>query len=328
MPTTLSLLGLNRFSGSLGLALTARDDLSVVAYAGDPDLARIAQSRRIAHRSEWNLLNAVENADVIILAMPFGAGGLRDTLKLIAPQLRAGVVVIALTPLLNPPLTWAAELLPVEQHFVAVHPILNPAHLYDDDTGLNGAQANLFEKGLWALAPTPTCAPEAVKLASDLGLLVQATPYFIDPAEHDGLMGGVEALPALLAWALIRAAVSSSGWTEMRKVADRAFATATIVLGEADAAALHANRANVLRYLDAALAELQSLRAEIAAGNGLALAETIADAENRRAAWRNERQRGEWEAVSAKPEMPTIGETMQRVFTGGLLARKNEKKGG
>lgn len=327
MPTTLSLLGLNRFSASLGLALTARDDLSVVAYAGDPDMARIAQSRRMAHRAEWNLLNAVDNADVVIIAMPLGEGGLRDTLKLIAPQLRAGAVVVALTSLLGTPLTWAAELLSAERHFVAVHPILNPSHLYDDETGLDGAQANLFEKGLWALAPTPTCAPEAVKLACDLGVLVQATPYFIDPAEHDGLMGGVSALPALLAWALMRAAVSSSGWTEMRKVADRAFATATVALNEADAAALNANRDNVLRYLDVALAELQSLRAEIASGNNVALADTLADAETRRAAWRNECQRGEWEATADKPEMPTIGETMQRVFTGGLFARKGEKSG-
>lgn len=327
MPTTLSLLGLNRLSGSLGLALTARDDLSVIAYAGDPDLARIAQSRRIAHRSEWNLLNAVENADVVIIALPLGHEGLRETLKLIAPQLRSGAVVIALTPLLGLPLTWATELLPAERHFVAVHPILSPAHLYDDDTGLDGAQPNLFEKGLWAVAPTLTCAPEAIKLASDLGLLVQATPYFIDPAEHDGLMGGVEALPALLAWALMRVAISSSGWTEMRKVADRAFATATVALADADAAALHANRESVLRYLDAALAELQSLRAELVTGNGLALADTLAEAETRRATWRSERQRGEWEAVAAKPEMPTIGDAMQRMFTGGLLGRKNEKKG-
>lgn len=326
MPTSLSLLGLNRFSGSLGLALTARDNVSVTAYAGDPDVARIAHSRRMAHRSEWNLLNAVDNADVVVIAMPFGEGGLRDTLKLIAPQLRSGAVVIALTPLLGLPLAWATEVLPAEQHFVAVHPILNPTHLYDDDTGLDGAQVNLFEKGLWALAPTPTCAPEAVKLASDLGLLVQATPYFIDPAEHDGLMGGVNALPALLAWALMRVAVSSSGWTEMRKVADRAFATATVALGEADPAALYANRDNVLRYLDAALAELLSLRAELATGNGPALADTLAEAETRRATWRRERQRGEWEAVTAKPEMPTIGDSIQRIFTGGLFARKGEKK--
>lgn len=327
MPTTLSLLGLNRFSGSLGLALTARDDLSVIAYAGDPDVARIAQSRRMAHRSEWNLLNAVENADVVIISLPLGRDGLRETLKLIAPQLRSGAVIIGLTPLLSPPLTWASELLPAERHFIAIHPILNPAHLYDDDIGLEGARANLFEKSLWALAPTLTCAPEAIKLASDLGVLVQATPYFIDPAEHDGLMGGVTALPALLAWALMRVAVTSSGWTEMRKVADRAFATATVALAEADAAALHANRESVLRYLDAALAELQSLRAEIATGNGQALADTLAEAETRRATWRSERQRGEWEAVTVKPEVPTFGDSIQRIFTGGLLGRKNEKKG-
>src|ERR1700752_2683452 len=104
MPTTIALLGLNRFSGSVGLTLSARDDVSVVAYAGDPDLARIAQSRRMAHRSEWNLLNAVENADVVIISLPLGPEGLRETLKLIVPQLREGAVVLGFAPLLGLPL--------------------------------------------------------------------------------------------------------------------------------------------------------------------------------------------------------------------------------
>jgi prephenate dehydrogenase len=327
MPTSISLLGLNRFSGSLGLALATREGLALTAYANDPDTARIAQSRGMAQRSEWNLINAVSGADVVILAMPLGPGGTLDTLRLIGPELRAGCVVICLASLLNPPLQWAADHLPAERHFIALHPILSPAHLYDGTSGLDAADASLFTDALWALAASTTCAPEALKLASDLGLLVKATPYFVDPAEHDGLMGGANALPGILAWALMRAASGSTGWSEMRKVADREFATATAALMEVDAHALTLNRANVVRYLDTALAELQTLRAEIDQANTVAVAEMLAEADTRRAQWRADRQRGEWDAASRpNVDLPTPGQSIQKLFVGNLLSRKDDKK--
>ena len=324
MPTSITLLGLNRFSASLGLNLTSREGLRLSAYA-DPDTARIAQSRGMAHRAEWNLINAVDGADVILLAQPLSEQA--NTLALIAPHLREGAVVIGLAALLNTPLQWAAQTLPAGRHFIAAHPILSPAHLYDGTSGLDAAHPELFAGGLWALAATPTCAPEALKLVHDLALLVKATPYFVDPAEHDGLMGGVNGLPALLATALMRAANASSGWSEMRKVADREFATATHALAEADAAALLLNRENVLRYLDAALAELHTLRAGLESDNVSALTAQLTEAEDRRTQWRSERTRGEWEAPNTlKADIPTAGDFMQKLFVGKLLRRKEDRK--
>lgn len=324
MPTSLTLLGLNRYSASLGLNLTSREGLRLTAY-DDPDAARIAQSRGVAHRAEWNLINAVDGADVIILALPLSEQA--NTLSLIAPHLREGAVVIGFAALLSAPLQWASTALPAGRHFIAAHPILSPAHLYDGDTGFDSAHPDVFAGGLWALAAAPACAPEALKLAHDLSLLVKATPYFVDPAEHDGLMGGVNGLPALLATALLRAATASSGWGEMRKVADREFATATHSLAEADPAALLLNRENVLRYLDAALAELQTLRADLEANNGPVLTAHLAEAADRRAQWRSERARGEWEAPNTiRADVPTSGDFMQKLFVGNWLKRKDEKK--
>src|SRR5690606_11765299 len=149
-----------------------------------------------------------------------------NVLAAIAPELRAGCVVAALGPVLQPRLAHAAGALPADRHFVACHPVLNPAHLHTGEAGLEAASADLFAGGLWALAPAPNCAPEALKLVADVARLLDAFPYFVDPAEHDGLTAVTEGLPALMACALLRAAAASPGWSETRKVAERSFATA------------------------------------------------------------------------------------------------------
>lgn len=319
----ITLIGLDRVGASLGLALRPREGLRLTGFDRDMDVAKQAQSRGIVHESKWNLLEAAAGADLVLLG-----GALADQpewLKALAPELRQGAVVASLGPLLAPPLDWARAQLPAGRHFVAAHPILNPAYLHSGGHGLAAAQADLFTKGVWALAAAPECAPEALKLLGDLAGLVGARPYFIDPAEHDGLMAGVGAVPALAAYALLRAADTSSGWGEMRKVADRGFATATFALTEIDPAILSLNRENVLRYLDATLIELQALRELLARADRPGLEHLLAAGAERRAHWVSERERGEWEGAEPAPRaIPSFVESVGLMFTGGLFRRRDK----
>ncbi len=322
-PVKIALIGLDRISGSVGLALRERKDLRLVGFDRDNGLARLAQQRGFVQEAKWNLIEAVDGADLILLGGPLADQ--HEWLKACAPEIREQAVVASLGPLLAPPLAWAKEHLPANRYFVAAHPLLNPELLYDGRLGLEAARANLFTDGLWALTAAPECAPEAVKLLSDLAALLGAQPYYVEAVEHDGLMGGVDALPALTAVALLRVANASPGWHEMRKAADRGFATATFALTDLDPATLRLNRDAVLHYLEAALTELQSLRDLLAKGDMLALEQIIADAAARRAQWAAERARGEWEQHDQPaPVVPTFGESLERMLVGGLFRR--EKK--
>jgi prephenate dehydrogenase len=323
MPVTITLIGLNRLSASIGLALRPREGLRLVGFDRDNDLARVAQSRGMVHSAEWNLINAVTDADLVLLAGRLDDQ--REWFKAMAPELRQDGVVATLAPVLGAPLAWATEALPAGRHFVATHPILNPAVLFDGSAGLEAARADLFEKGLFALAPAPNCAPEALKLLNDLATLLNAQPYFVDAAEHDGVMAGVDAVPTLLAAALLHATNASPGWSELRKAADRGFANATLALADVDPSALTLNRDNTLRYLDAVISELQGLREHVAQGNAAVLGQLLTDANERRARWLAERMSGEWEApAKSNVELPSFGETVGRMLTGGLFKRKKE----
>ena len=322
MPIHIALLGLGRLGGSLAAALSARDDLQVAGFDLNPEISRVAQSRGLLRRIEWTIPNAVDSVDLVLLAQPLAEH--RETLAVIAPHLRSGCVVASLASLLGPPIEWARELLPAERYFVACHPILSPAHLPGGETGLDAARADLFAKGLWALAPGPACAPEALKLISDLSTLLGSAPYFVDPAEHDGVMGGADALPTILAWALMLTANMSSGWPEMRKVADQSFAAATAAL--ADPALLTLNRESVLRYLDAALAELKAIRALIASDSPASLEGALTEAQALRARWLAERQQGEWDTPPKTVDIPSATDNLGRFFVGNLFKRRGAQK--
>jgi prephenate dehydrogenase len=325
MTINLTILGLGRLGGSLALRLAGRDDLRVSGYDTDPGTAKRAQSEGTLHKAHWNLINAVEGADLVAAALPYAEQ--REAIKLVAGDLRPGSVLVVLGSLLGPPLAWAAEAFAGHdnRHFIAAHAALSPAALHTGDNGPAAARADLFDKGLWALAPAPNCAPEGLRLAADVARLAGASPYFVDPNEHDGLAAATENLPALLAWALMRAAAASPGWSESRKVADRSFATATAALADAETPALRANRENVLRYLDAALAELAMMRGWLERDDGPSLTEAFHEAADTRANWVHERGQGNWEAIGDTPAMPTAGDVLGRMLVGGLFGKRGAK---
>lgn len=325
MTVNVTVVGLGRVGGSLARRLVAQDQIHLSGYDRDTGLAREAQRQGALHTAHLNMLQAVEQADLVLLTGPLAEQ--HEALRLIAPELRAGSVTVTVGPLLAPPLAWAAELLAgrAERHFIACHPAFNPTHLYRSETGYEAADPALFERGLWSLAPAPGCAPEAARLVSDLVGLLGAFAYFVDPAEHDGLAAASEGLPALFALALMRAAAASPGWSETRKIAERSFATGTVALVEADPDLPGANRENTLRYLDAALAELHSLRQQLAGGEVGAMEAALAQALAQRAAWLVDRQKGDWEHLGAEqPDLPTAGNMLGRFLVGGLLTKRVE----
>lgn len=323
MPTQITILGLNFLGQSLGLALSARE-FPVTGFDPKLEVAQAAQKQGAVRQTKWNMAHAVKDADLTLVCLPLAEQ--REALEAIAQDFKPDSAVVSVAPLLAQPLAWAAKLLPADRHFLALHPLLSPAMPYAEAEAL-APSAGLFKHGLWAMAPSPTCAPDALQLVNGLANVAGAAPYFVDPTEHDGLMGGASALPVMLALALMRAVAASPGWPEMRKVAGYSLATATTALSDLDqtAPALQLNRENTLRYLDVALAELTALREKVAGDDTAALNEALAEAANRRAAWLADSASGAWDAPEkVAQELPTTGGTLKRFLVGGLFDRREK----
>jgi len=319
----MTIIGTGRIGTSIGLALRkSPTSFQLIGHDRELKTAQRARERGALDQAVWNLPAACEGADIVILALPLMA--IRDTLSHIAPVLKPGCLVTDTASLKLPVLDWASQFLSDEVHFVGGNPILNPALALDARTGPDAASPDLFTGGVYGLMPGANCAPEALKLASDLVTLLGATPFYPDPAEHDGLMAAIEGLPGLLSLALMRTAASSPAWREARKLADQPFSAATHLVERDPAqqrALLLLNRDNLIRYLDAVVEQLGDLRRLIVADDAEALDQVLREAGDARRLWLSDRSLGAWEP-SPQVDMPSAGDLMAQLI--GLGGRKRK----
>jgi len=300
----ITIVGLGLIGSSIGLALRQTgNDYEVVGHDREHAVAGQARKLGAVSKTEWNLISACEGADLIIIATPVVA--IKETLIAIAPYLKPACLVTDTGSIKGPVVAWAKEILPDTVNFVGGNPIVSQEGSLP--TGIEGARADLFQGGLYCLTPLPEAAPQAVQLATDLVHLLGAKPFFLDAAEHDGLVAGVDHLPFVLSAALLGTTVQSPAWREMRKLAGDAFQSVTR-FSSSDAAtyrdACLTNGENIVRWIDACLARLEELREVIAAQEAEKLEGTFEEAMSVRDRWLRDKADGRWELaeeISASP---------------------------
>jgi prephenate dehydrogenase len=307
----ITLVGLGQIGSSIGLALRETGaSLEVVGHDKDSKAVKRASKGGSVDRTDWNLINACDGADVIVLSIPLL--DIQSTLEAIGPDLKEGCVVTDTATLKVPVLKWARESLPSTVHFVGGHPII-------ERTGpeRETPTADLLAGAIYCLTPDTNSPPQALRAASDLVEAVGAKPYYLNAAEHDGLIAAVEQVPLLLALALQVMAGESPSRREMIQLSGVDFTSVTQLLA-GDAAQLAAlstlNVANVVRWLDAVLPRLTKLRELVASEDKESLQKTFASALETREEWM--RKQFEGDAV----DYSEFG-AMRMMFGGGFRPR-------
>lgn len=256
----ITIIGLGTTGASMGLALKKEEgNFAIIGHDREPNAAREASRVGAIDRSEWNLHNACDGADLIILTVPLSE--LPELFGHIKEDLKPETVLFATVNVLRPAIELAEAHLPPETHFVAGHPVL---------VGIGAPlsiRADLFDEVPFSLATGVHTEPSAVQLASDLIERMGAKPHFVDVDEHDGIIAATEQLPQLMAVALMRLSTHGTGWREARQLAGRHFAQATEL--DASAAqlfsAMTANREPLLQRISQLRAELDAWHELLAA---------------------------------------------------------------
>jgi prephenate dehydrogenase len=255
---TITIVGAGVIGVSLGLALKRIDDPPrLIGHDKELSNAQAGAKKGAFDKVEWNLVNACDKADLIILAIPLN--GIRPTLKAIARDLKPNVVITDTTPSKASVLAWAGELLPDHAHYIGGNPLVHPP-----GSGHEHASADLFQERLYCVTPAPTSNEDAVQLLVGIVSAIGGRPFFLDPTEHDGLVTATEHLPAALSAALLNTLAGQGAWRETRKMAGKLFEQVSAgAVGETDAFKdnLVSNRANLTHWLDSYIAQLQQLRA-------------------------------------------------------------------
>ena len=323
MQVNVAVVGLDRLSTSFALALkryqqSSKAEHTFTIVGRDLRGHAMKEAAKLGALDNFNrkLKNAVAQADLVLVNVP--PGQLQELYARLGGALKAGAVVLDMTPLKRAVLGWADEFFPrnAEGHplayVVGITPIVNVKGLYHGDREVQSARADLFDNAEVLIAADASAPAGAISLAEDVVRLIGAQPHFIDPVEHDGLIAATEGLPALTGIALFDTLHRSEGWPELRRMVNPALALTFQALRDYSAEDLVAffalSREDVLRHLEGLLRTLETLREVLAeeAEDGEyikleAYLERVAQAWEQ---WDVKRHSGEWEKGASAQAMP------------------------
>lgn len=293
-----TIIGMNRLGASIGLALKQSNiSLTIIGHDQANDLAQTAQKLAAVDKTEWNLITAASKADILVLALPFSE--LENTLIAIGEEVQPHALVLDFSVLKGPALKWADRYLK-QGHYVGAVPVFAAPWLADGRDDLTAANGEMFKKGMFCLMPSPHADPQAVETAVNFGLLLGATPYFVDAMEYDGLVQGVETVPGFLAAAMFNAIQKSTGWRDMLRFAGQPFALSTQPLRSAPNLTQVAmnNKIATLRWLDALIDELRTVRRWVYENNSEEMQTTLQGLNLEREKWLRDRAENNWTEVT------------------------------
>ncbi|HEY7270425.1 MAG TPA: prephenate dehydrogenase [Dehalococcoidia bacterium] len=304
-----AILGTGLIGASVGLALKAsRPQTQIIGYDASGDSLRRAQGVKAIDR-RGSLRDALENAELVIVSTPVGA--MKALFEEMASVLPTQALVMDTGSTKAEVLRWAAEVLPNGVRFVGGHPMAGKT-----ETGPDAADGKLFQGAVWCLAPLASVERDAIDEAVALVESLGATPYFLDPSEHDGLVASVSHLPYLMSVALIHHLGNERSWRETASLAAGGFAYTTH-LTDSDPQMffdiMRTNKDNVARRLDLYINELLALR-ELITGDSIELKAAFEQARTLHQDWLAGRAQGQAAAEGENP-LPTT----RSMLTGSLF---------
>ena len=186
-PDRLALVGTGLIGASVGLAAKRIGLREVMGWDADGDSLAIASERGAVDAAAGSLEEAVEGAELVVVATPVAS--LQGTV-------RAALAAEAEPTVSDVGSTKSGLCCSVAERgrFIGGHPVCG-----SEARGPEHASAELFEGATWFLTPVAETEPERYKLLHGFVASLGAIPVAIDPVAHDRLMAVTSHLPHALA---------------------------------------------------------------------------------------------------------------------------------
>ena len=183
----LAIVGTGLIGASLGLAARRGGVERVTGYDADPEALAVAAERGALHHAAGSIVEAVEDAELAVVATPVAT---------LAEQIGAVLAAGEQATVSDVGSTKARLCANVDDRarFIGGHPVCGseargPAH----------ASAELFEGATWFLTPVADTDPERYRVLHGFVSSLGAVPVAIDPVAHDRLLALTSHLPHALA---------------------------------------------------------------------------------------------------------------------------------
>ncbi|MEN1762107.1 prephenate dehydrogenase [Anoxynatronum sibiricum] len=188
----IAVIGLGLMGGSMAMALKERIPCMLVGYDAHPETCRLALEMALVDQVAENMVAAVAQADLVILATPVGS--YTALFKAMAPNLKPGAVVTDLGSVKVPAMTAAADHLLPETAFVGGHPLAG-----SEKGGLPAATSTLFENAYYFLTPDEKTPETAINRLKTLVSTLGAFPVTLEAGRHDEILANTSHLPHMMA---------------------------------------------------------------------------------------------------------------------------------
>ncbi len=161
-------------------------------------------------------------------------------------------------------------------------------------SGVEAADAALFQNRVYCLTPTPRTRPAAINKVATFVESLGARVRFLEPAEHDGQVACVSHLPFVASSALMMTAAENASWGDAALLASSGFRDVTRLAAgnpEMYRDICFTNSEALVRALNDYIAVLGRLRDSIARHDG-DLNEAFARAQELRLQWQTSYESG------------------------------------
>lgn len=278
----IAIIGLGLIGGSLALALkkASAEGTEIVGFSRSAETIAAARKCGAIDRAAKNLASAVSGADMVVIATPVMAT--KEVLASISGHLSPKCVVTDTGSTKVQVMKWAGEYLSPKVSFIGGHPMAGK-----ETSGINEAEADLFQGCVYCLTPSSCATPQAVRKLKRLVESIGAKPFFIDAETHDNLVAGVSHLPMLLSAAFVTTTTKSRLWSEMAKLAAGGYRDLSRLASgnpEMNRDICLTNQEKIVDWLDRYIEVLKGYRHLVAEDSG-ELAEMLAQAREVRENW-------------------------------------------
>ena len=275
--------GVGLIGGSFSLALKAAGIADEIVGIGRTRAAlENAKKLGVIDVIADNWADALQNADLVLLAMPVGQ--MENSFRDLIPHLETKTLLTDAGSTKSDVVAAARARLGMQiSQFIPAHPIAG-----GEKSGADAAMATLFNDRRVVLTPLVENSPADVEAISKMWEQCGARVSRLDPEAHDRIFAAVSHLPHLLAFALVDEFASRENADELFAFAAGGFRDFSRIASshpEMWRDICVANRHALLTELDAYMIQLMHARVMLASADASGLEAMFASARLRRELW-------------------------------------------
>jgi len=198
MINRLAIIGIGLIGGSLSLALKQSGSVKhVVGFSRKASTRSEALSLGVIDSAVSSIADAIQNADIVVLAVPVGA--IADAMISIAPYVKDNMIITDVGSVKSQVVDAAKLALGGKfRQFVPGHPIAGT-----EKSGPAAAFAELYQEHRVVLTPTEQTDEVAIKKVRNMWKAAGAEVSIMTAEHHDDVLAATSHLPHLLAFNLV-----------------------------------------------------------------------------------------------------------------------------